>query len=43
MIGYKGFDSNWKCRAVKFNVGETVQYDGKLELCQNRKKQGAVK
>ena len=33
MIGYKGFDKNFKCRGFQYEVGQTYKFDGELEIC----------
>ena len=34
MIGYKGFDKNFRCRDKQYAVGETYHYDGGLKICE---------
>ena len=34
MIGYKGFDENFKCRGFQYEVGQTYKFDGKVEICE---------
>ena len=31
-IGYKVFDSNWKCFGYQYQIGEIFEYDGELKL-----------
>ena len=33
MIGYKGFDKDFKCRDFQYEVGQTYKLDGEMELC----------
>lgn len=33
MIGYKGFDKEFRCRGMQYEVGKTYRHDGELELC----------
>jgi hypothetical protein len=33
MIGYKGFDENWKCRDKQYTVGKTSRHTGEIKLC----------
>jgi len=33
MIGYKGFDKDWKCKDKQYKVGETFEHKGDLKLC----------
>lgn len=35
MKGYKGFDSNFKCRDFQYEVGREYETDEELELCEN--------
>ena len=35
MIGYKGFDKNFKCKGFQFKVGETYRLDGKIKICEH--------
>lgn len=35
MIGYKGFDKNFKCKDFQFEVGKTYKHDGELNLCKS--------
>ena len=34
MIGYKGFDKNFKCKDFQYEVGQTYKFDGELEICE---------
>ena len=34
MIGYKGFDKDFKCRGMQYTVGETYKFDGAIEICE---------
>ena len=34
MIGYKGFDKNFKCRDFQYEVGQTYKFDGEVEICE---------
>ncbi|MEK7112406.1 MAG: hypothetical protein AAB875_03690, partial [Patescibacteria group bacterium] len=31
--GFKGFDRNWKCQDIQFEIGKTYEYEGDIELC----------
>ena len=33
MIGYKGFDKNFKCKDFQYEVGQTYKFDGEVEIC----------
>ena len=33
MIGYKGFDKNFKCRDFQFEAGKTYKHDGEIKIC----------
>lgn len=33
MRGYKGFDSNLKCRNFQYEIGQSYSHDGPVELC----------
>ena len=33
IIGYKGFDKDWKCRDFQYEVGKEYEYDGDIKLC----------
>ena len=33
IIGYKGFDKDWKCRNFQYEVGKECEYDGDIKLC----------
>ena len=35
MIGYKGFDKNFRCRDMQYQVGQTYSADGQLKICEN--------
>ena len=35
MIGYKGFDKNFRCRDFQYQVGETYRHDGDLDVCKS--------
>ena len=35
MKGYKGFDKNFKCKDMQYEVGKEFSVDGELELCWN--------
>ena len=35
MKGYKGFDKNFKCRRMQYEVGKEFSVDGELVLCEN--------
>ena len=35
MIGYKGFDKDWKCKDKQYKVGETFTHKGEIELCKS--------
>lgn len=33
MIGYKGFDKNFRCRDFQYEVGKTYHHDGEIAIC----------
>ena len=33
LVCIKGFDSNLRCRGMQYAIGETVEHDGKVEIC----------
>ena len=35
MIGYKGFDRNFCCRDMQYQVGQTYSVDGQLKICKH--------
>ena len=35
MKGYKGFDKNFKCKGMQYEVGKEFSVDGELEMCKN--------
>jgi len=35
MIGYKGFDKDFKCKDFQYEVGKTYELEGELKLCEN--------
>lgn len=35
MIGYKGFDNDFKCGGFQYEVGKTYKHDGKIGLCKS--------
>jgi len=35
MIGYKGFDKDFKCRDFQYEIGKTYKHDGELRLCES--------
>ena len=32
---YKGFDKDWKCRDMQYEVGQVYKYDGKVRACKS--------
>ena len=35
IIGYKGFNENWKCRDMQYEVGKEYEYAGDVKLCKS--------
>ena len=35
MIGYKGFDKDFKCKDFQYEVGKEYEHDGKVKLCRS--------
>ena len=35
MIGFKGFDKNFKCRGFQYEVGQTYEHNGRIKLCES--------
>ncbi|MDE1971434.1 MAG: hypothetical protein KGI50_07715 [Patescibacteria group bacterium] len=35
MIGYKGFDKNWKCRDMQYEIDKTYEHKGEINLCES--------
>ena len=35
MIGYKGFDKDFKCRGYQYEVGKTYEHGGRIDLCKS--------
>ena len=33
LIGYKGFNEDWKCNNFQYKVGETAKHNGEVQLC----------
>ncbi|HEY5806155.1 MAG TPA: hypothetical protein VIS56_02085 [Candidatus Saccharimonadales bacterium] len=33
MLGYKGFDKDWKCRGMQYKVGKSHTHKGEIKLC----------
>ena len=35
MIGYKGFDKDFKCMGYQYEVGKTYEHGGRIDLCES--------
>ena len=35
IVGYKGFNADWTCRGMRYEVGKTYTHDGNLSLCRS--------
>lgn len=35
MIGFKGFDQNFRCRGSQYEVGQTYEHNGRIGLCES--------
>ena len=33
IVGYKGFNKDWKCRDFQYEVGKDYEYEGDIKLC----------
>src|SRR5436309_2364677 len=33
ITAFKVFEKNWTCKGFKFNVGETYEHKGKIQIC----------
>lgn len=34
-VGYKGFDANFKCRSMQYEVGKEFAAEGEIKACNN--------